>query len=399
MPAIPEMRFLAHCLPTSNPQNDLDPDTSSLNWGTLLDLARWHGITPLVAHRLAASGLLQPDSDVPPFVITELAAVRDQQLVRSLTSVSALIQLQYAFEASGITVLPWKGPSAGLLLYGSAFLREAVDLDFLFLERDLPRIQEITSRLGYYGQNLTTDKDHYEFEHQHEYSFYRSRDKVLLEFHSQIMTSRFSAWQDSDTYIDRANVSLPIAGTHLHLQCPEDLLVSLCVHAVKHNWDRLKWSCDVAMFLRLYADKIDWTKYLADLARTRKHSVVLLGLGIAAGVFNLQLSPEVTRALHRAPHLESLAAQLTVQLMSGSTEPVSRRQSSELVALLCPRLYDRFVYVLSPIVRLEYEDLRIRQEDSPLFLLNYPYRFWRLLRRHGLPRLLSMTAMYIRSVR
>ena len=399
MSSTPEMRFLAHCLPTTNPQSDLEPDTSSIHWGMLLDLARWHGITPLVTNRLSASGLLHAESPVPPFVVTELAAIREQLLIRSLTFVSALIQLQQAFEANGITVLSWKGPSVGLLLYGSTFLRESVDLDFLFLDRDLLRIQEIIAKLGYSGQNLTNDKDRYEFEHQHEYSFYRSRDKVLLEFHSQIMTSRFSAWQDSDTYIDRANVSFPIGGTQLRLQCPEDLLVSLCVHAVKHNWDRLKWSCDVAMFLHRYTEKIDWASYLADLAQTRKHSVVLLGLSIAASIFDLQLPAEVTKALRRSPRLEVLAAQLTTQLMSGSTGAVTERQSSELVGLLCPRLYDRLVYILSPIVRLEYEDLYIRKEDSVLFLLNYPYRFWRLLRRHGLPRLLSMTAIYIRSVR
>jgi hypothetical protein len=399
MPASPEMRLLAHCLPHVESTHNLTLDTASVAWPVFLDLAQWHGIMPLAAHRLLDAPSSSAAIDLPHPVIADLRASRERQLLRSLTAVSALIELQREFDAHGIKVLSWKGPSAGLLLFGSALLRESADLDFIFLESDLPVIQAITARLGYSGQTLADAKDRYEFANQHEFSFFRSRDHIVLEFHSQIMTTRFSAWQQSHAYVDRANVTYPIAGTQLLLPCPEDLLVSLCVHAVKHNWDRLKWSCDVAMFLQHYGDTLDWTAYLDELAHTGKHSVVLLGLSIASVVFELQLPPAVVAMLGRTPGISALGAYLAHHLTSGSTGPIPRERVSQLVTLLCPRLYDRLVYVLSPIIRLEYEDLYFGEQNRALFFLNYPYRFWRLLRRHGLPRLLSMTVLYIRSVR
>ncbi len=389
------MRFLAHCLPHVERSDHPTEDAASVTWQSLLHLARWHGVTPLLAARALRPSPVAP----PPFALTELQTDQQRQLLISLTAVSALVELQQAFDRHGIKVLSWKGPSAGLLLFGSASLRESADLDFIFLDKDLAAIQQITAELGYLGQKILDEKDRYEFNHQHEFSFVRPRDRMVLEFHSQIMTSRFSAWQDSHTYVERANIRLPLAGHHLLLQCPEDLLVSLCVHAMKHNWDRLKWSCDVAMFLQLYGRRLDWTRYLSELAKTGKHSVVLFGLALAAELFELRLPDAVLRLLEQSPAVPRLAGLLSRHLMSSSTGPIPREEASQLVALLCPSAYDRLVYVLNPIIRLEYEDLYIPRPSSFVFFLNYPYRFWRLLRRHGLSRLVSMIAAYIRSVR
>ena len=403
------MRFIARCLPsapdtrgTVTPANAPAEQDVTLDWTRLIDLGRWHGMYPLLAHKLLSGSLSEATLAVPDHVTAVLKAHQAEYLYRSLIQTSALVELQREFDRSQLSIVPWKGPSVGLLLYGSARLRDSGDLDFLFRERDLPRVQEILSQLGFFGRSVSSEKEKYEFDRKHEFGFFRSRDQMLLEFHSQILTSRFSAWQDAHTYIDRANLRFPLADMELLLQCPADLLISLCVHAAKHNWDRLKWSCDVALFLRAYGASgasLDWTTFLADLRRTGKDAVVLVGLAIAADVFGLVLPAPVLKALDRTPTITALSRRLSSHLMSGSMEPVPHRLASELVGLLCPSVYDRFVYVLSPIVRLEYEDLYIRRETSFFFFLNYPHRFWRLLRRHGLPRLLSMTALYLRSVR
>jgi|GEM_PF-3057707 len=397
--SIPEMRFITRCLfPETLKPEGATENLALLDWPRLFWLASFHGMLPLVS-----TWLMQfPERsslNIPKHTIADLEMWRTRHISRTLTLSAALIELQQEFDRRSLSIVSWKGPSVALLLYGSSILRESSDLDFLLREEDLAQVLEITGHLGYtlLGQNASEEKNRYTFAHQHEFCFSRSRDQVVLEFHVQIMIAHYSSWQDSQTYIPRATTRYPLANTQLLLQCPEDLLVSLCVHAIKHNWDRIKWSCDIAQFLRVYGAHLDWTKFLANLTRAGKHTIVLLGLSLASILFDLQLPPAVEKALQRTPKIIPMATGLADHIMSGSKNPLPSVQAAELIALLCPRLRDRIVFLFHPIVHLEYEDLYFPENNRLFFFLNYPYRALRLLRQYGLQRLVAMTATYIRS--
>jgi len=395
----PEMRFIKSCLfPEAQKLEGTTANLAQLDWPRLFWLASFHGMLPLVSTRLEQ--LPEKSSlNIPKHAISDLEIWRTRHISRTLTLTAALIELQREFDRRNLPVVSWKGPSIALLLYGSSILRETSDLDFLLREEDLAQVQELTGSLGYtlLGQNESEGKSRYTFAHQHEFEFLRSRDKILLEFHVQIMTARFPSWQDSQTYIPRATTHYPLANTQLLLQCPEDLLVSLCVHAIKHNWDRMKWSCDIAQFLRVYGAHLDWKEFLASLTRARKHPIVLLGLSLASILFDIQLPPEVEKALQRTPNIFIIATELADHMMGGSAQPVPSAQAVKLIALLCPRLRDRMVYRFQPTFHLEYEDLYFSENNRLFFFLNYPYRILRLLRQHGLQRLVALTAISMRS--
>jgi hypothetical protein len=402
MASTPEMRFLALCLPrTPGEHRQLTADTASLDWPLLLDLARRQGMTPLLASAILPSGSRpRSDSAAPAFVIADLRAYQERHLFRTLTQTAALVELQRAFAGASLKILPWKGASVGALLYGTAILRESVDLDFLFREEDIQSVLELTRSLGYrlLGSSASESKDVYVFTLQREFTFGRDRDQVVLEFHLQILPSRFTLWQDSRADIERASLVYSLAGVRLLMQRPEDLLVGLCAHATKHNWDRMKWSCDIAQFLRVFGKTIDWTSLFLQLRQARKDSVVLLGISLAGKLFDLQLPPPVVAALEQAPAVVALASDLATHMMGNPDDYLPLHHRKEIIALLCPRLRDRIAYTLRPILELNYEDLLIPVQNRRLFFLNYLVRVVRLLRKYGPQRLVSKTAVSVRSV-
>lgn len=398
-----EIRFLMLCLPpVSNDRSDrIDPTPflPALHWPALLDRAFEQGMMPLLAYHLLPSSSRPAHPAVPEQVLASLRSYKEQHLFRTINQTAALVELQREFDRAGIRVLPWKGPSVGQLLYGAATLRESADLDFLFLEKDIPKVLEITQRLGYMllGSSDSESKDIYILTLQREFTFARKRDRSMLEFHLQVMPSRFTLWQDSAAEIERASAACSFGGIELRMQRPEDLLISLCAHATKHYWDKLKWSCDIVQFLRVYGSSIDWQVFLGDLRRTRKDGVVLLGMAVAERLYAVDLPEQVQSALRDAPGIVSFAVELTDHLASDPPVPITRRQRTEMIALLCPRLRDRVAYKLLPIVELNYEDLWI-PVGSPFFFLNYVYRVVRLLRKYGAHRLIAKTAVSTRSV-
>lgn len=397
MHVTPEMRLLAGCLPGS-PAPTLSAFDPTLDWDRLIKLAGFHGMFPLLATRLLTPGSVQDQT--PPAVISRLRANQAGYVGRSVTQLGALAELQREFDRAGLRIVAWKGPSVGLLLYGSATLRESADLDFLFLEQELHPVLEITHRLGYdlLGKSESSSKDIYILTRQREFTFGRKADQVILEFHLQIMPSRFGLWQDCQADIQRANLHWQLGDVTLLLQRPEDLLVSLCAHATKHNWDRLKWSADIAQFLKCYGNELGWDELLSTLETTGKHLVVLLGLALADFLYCIPLPVPVAAWIKRTPQITFLAQDVVDHVMSGETEPSATEDRKALADLLCPRLRDRIAYTLIPIVELNYEDLYVPVHNRYLFFVNYLFRVLRLLRKYGPQRLAVKTAGSVRSV-
>ncbi|WP_263382645.1 nucleotidyltransferase domain-containing protein [Granulicella arctica] len=396
-----EMRFLALCLPRMPGDSlDLTKDLPSMDWTAFLGLARLHGMMPLVASHLLASN---PPLElaVPSQAISQLSAYQNIHVIRTLIQTAALLELQREFDRHDVRVIPWKGSSMAMLVYGSATLRESVDLDFLLLKQDIQTILQITRALGYrlLGTSDSESKDIYILSQQREFTFARKRDRLVLEFHLQVLPARFGLWQNSQLDVHRADTILTAADVNLRLQNPEDLLVSLCAHATKHHWDRLKWSCDIAQFIRVYSSQIAWKPFLNRLHNEKKDAVVLLGLALAGMIFAVKLPDEVSQNLQHESAIRLLAEELATHVMSGSSEVMELKHRKAILALLCPRVRDRFSYVIRPIIELNYQDLYIPVQNQAFFFLNYGFRVIRLLRKYGPHLLLSKITASLRPVR
>jgi Uncharacterised nucleotidyltransferase len=73
----------------------------------------------------------------------------------------------------------------------------------------------------------------------------------------------------------------------------EDLLLVLSLHAAKHLWQFLCWTCDLAVFLRR-RPRFDWEKALADAERFDLLRVLLIFLSLGDQLLQAPL-PQVVR--------------------------------------------------------------------------------------------------------
>lgn len=273
------------------------------------------------------------DAAIPASVL-RMAADRERE-IRALTLARTLVTVSLSdqFQRAGIETLVMKGPAIGVAAYGDPSLRPFADMDLLVRRDDLPAARELLLSLGY--------RPEYAMAHepslvagQHALEFSDSRTKVelhwaLLERHLRLEISTSDLWS--------ASRWIPCAGGAIRVLAPEYLFLFLCAHGAKHEWERLRWICDVAHLMRkLEPDTVRTVLRLA--ARTHSKRLLALALRLAhdiLGVRQFQFSEEAL-----VPESD------TRRLM----ETVRGRLRLDVNAVFAPDIFSRRPPGLAPLV-------------------------------------------------
>ena len=216
------------------------------DWDQVLSMAAHHGLLPNLT---AALGNADWPS-VPPDVRQRLERRHRHHIRKTLAQVSALYSICARFHEAGVTAVSWKGPLLAQMLYGSYVARESGDLDFLMDPDELTVAASMLKGMGFRRHCKTPSArlDRKVARLDGDKGFYRASDDIYVELHAQPMPARFTAWQNRREYLhNAATTRLNGEVTVLTLR-PEDLLLSLASHAIKHHWERLKWVQDVSLF-------------------------------------------------------------------------------------------------------------------------------------------------------
>jgi hypothetical protein len=283
----------------------------TIRWRYLMRLAGYHGIQPLLYYHL------REQEDVPGDILAQLRSVVGARSAHSLVLTQELGRLGELFEREGIPLLAVKGPVLAHTVYGGVALRPFADLDLVIRRDDFDRVDELLHGEGYGSASLTPfQKASYLFIHG-QYSFWRrvasmGSAAVFLDVHTAIMPPGYSYAEDFDDLYARS-IALPMAGTDVHALEREDLLQVLCYHGLKNRWDRLKYICDVAEFLRTYPD-LDWNTVHARARAMHSERVLRLGLSLAHRLLGAPLPPEIARDVEGDRRVEALTEALLGRL-------------------------------------------------------------------------------------
>lgn len=249
-----------------------DPD-----WAALLASIRHNRMQTLVAsviktHPRAAA--------LPDSFAVELEA--DSQTVSenaALLSEALATYLALAAEQDIETVV-LKGLSVSINIYGDAAMRPGGDIDILVRRSQVEACLAILDGMGIgrYWPNLMDDA-YYERHHLHQQRCTRDL-KVWFEIHWALDHPLTLLTIDYEAVMDRALSGRLLDQPVLDLDLP-DLILSLCVHLVKHavylpaTLDRddlprailadgmLMYYLDVAEAVKKYAREIDWLQLIA----------------------------------------------------------------------------------------------------------------------------------------
>jgi len=271
---------------------------SDSEFSTLLDLADQENILPFVAERLR---LAEPDCT--PSQKQKLEQLHHKAQLSSFVWTTTLRSTVAAFHAADLAVIALKGPCLAERLYGDAALRNCFDLDLLVRVSDLARAEQALSGLGFHPNSEADD-----------YHRPWSRGSLNLELHHNVENPLAFAF-GIDAVWARA-VPSQFQGVPVWLLAPPDELLYLCLHGVRHRFERLCLYLDLALAFRRFP--------LSAAAPSRSNrvfdNVLAVGWLLAS-----HLDPELPAdpALARIPprdrkRLEQLAGGLWQELMVAS---------------------------------------------------------------------------------
>lgn len=302
------------------------------DWELLLALARRHRVVALLYQALRAV------PGIPAAVLAQLRAEAQRHAGHSLRQVGELAQLAQAFAAEGVPLIVLKGPALARLAYGNVALRSSVDLDLLVPRRDLPRASALLERHGYTRlEQLGAGQTEAYLAAQHHFSFVR--DDLLVELHYELRERYFSYRSDLAGLWARA---APVVLGGCTLQAPgyADQFTTLCLHGLRHCWERLAWICDIAALLGQQRD-LDWPALLAQLRSYGAERVLLLGVYLAHTLLDAPAPDSVVARAARDPAVPTLAGEVLETLCASPPQERSLLASARFHLRARERRRDR----------------------------------------------------------
>jgi hypothetical protein len=347
-------------------RGDADVWPADTDWNEVLAVAERHGVAVLLANA------------VPNDVLRAAARRSTERAFQLARQLRVLVE---ALTASGIEVLPIKGPVLAVSAYGDPARRGVSgDLDLVVRRRDFERALACLLALGYTRHEGSSDAEHEHEQWESEaHLLPPALPGTMVELHTELIGNFHTAPVNLDAVFSRARTQT-LFGVPMRVPAAEDLLLYLCLHGARHLWSRLLWVCDVDAVIR-GEPSLDWETLLARAAAIDATRRLILGVQLAHQLLRTPLPPLVggpTRAHRRTL---TLVARRMADTSAGRRIPSLRlRLASELAAR--ETLSQRLTYLrkqLTPTPR-DRAWLRVPRRLEWLHLVLRPLR---LLTRYG----------------
>ena len=185
-----------------------------------------------------------------------LARQRQRDTLRGMRQLDAMERVTAGLAAAGIPSLILKGLPLGQRAYGHPFAKSSIDIDLLVPEdafaaaagtlralgwrRTMPAFRETPARMRWYDAV------------QKEHVYTGSGSKI--ELHRRLLSNRF-LFDPPFAGLDARALTVAMGRGRFRTLGDADQLLYLACHGSVHYWQRLKWLCDVAGFLRTMDDE------------------------------------------------------------------------------------------------------------------------------------------------
>ncbi|MGF1728823.1 nucleotidyltransferase family protein [Photobacterium kasasachensis] len=275
----------------------------------------------------AYSNVVKYCHDLIPIEQLEYLEEKYQQGVKcNRLSLQQFFQITYAFKQANINIKTLKGIPLAQHLYHDIAKRHFKDIDLLIQEKDLTLSNQLLNQLGY-------------------------RCEAMEILPASIMPVYFSVHKDL-TYCNNTGVTLEL---HLRLsdydsQLSEQLTYSI-FSAAQKNWDqyeefiylswhgtntlyhRLKWLCDLALFIE--QQSLDFPELYRKATMVSKCRAVTTSLVLCHQLYNTKLPPEAIEYFNNDKLCRKLVNKCLAQLELHRPNPLL----VSLQTILCPILF------------------------------------------------------------
>jgi hypothetical protein len=307
---------------------------NGLDWANVLEHAEHHGVIPLMYRALN-----ERPSFAPAEVLEQLRSHYEHIARKNLRFTAELFRILDCLEAHGIPAIPLKGPVLAESIYGDLALRDFSDLDVLIHSRDVGRAKAALRTLEYsIPAPFSNAEERAYLAAGYEYTFDGPAGRNLLELQWNILPRFYAVEFEVDDLFARSG-TVPLCGRTVRAQSPEDLFLTLAVHAAKHAWGRLHWLRDIAGVVETQG--IDWitvTQRARQLGIARIAGVSLL---LAQRLLHANLREEAQTLCMADKEILPLAKSIEQELPSAQEYNVESPRYFRLMMRLRERWVDR----------------------------------------------------------
>ena len=233
------------------------PDFAPNDWEHLAQLARRHGLTPILHRSLS-------DVDAVPLDVRN--TLKKHYIVQTARNMRALRQLEEIGEAlrdAAFDVIVLKGANSLLQLYDDVGCRTMVDIDLLVRRESVDEFRKLLSMLGYRCPMAASSPESMWVTTEMGYRFpFERQGSLPLDIHTDILDTRDPKGSATREMWARARPLKP--DETLHSLAPSHFLLHSATHYMKHrDFDApaLSWMLDVLLAARKWAAEIDWPEF------------------------------------------------------------------------------------------------------------------------------------------
>ena len=330
------------------------------SWRRLIDQAVWHGVAPLLYHRLRELENLL----IPPGQLKRLGDLYIHCLLRNQAILEQLSEIVTETTKAGYSVLVLKGAYLSNCIYEAAALRPMGDIDLLALSPDVEKVQHHLKTLGYRYAAGTKAIDYSRLHHLRPVSRTGSVD---VEVHHDLAPESAPFEHDIVGLWDRSTRTR-VGDLELPHLAPDDLLLHLCTHAAYNDEFRLGLPavCDVDAVVQKLGHELDWARLIQSANSDGRSRFVYATLSLSRELLETPISGDVLASLHHDEIDEKVAMEAVGYVLNTTGQvPVTLRSMGEATTprakletlwrgIFPPPKTLRRIYHLEPGTKLQY---------------------------------------------
>jgi hypothetical protein len=247
-----------------------------IDWDTFFERAAASEVEPVVMSNLLSAFA----TSIPQQALEETMRRERDSRALALSRTLVLVDLVEKMSLAGLETLVLKGPAIAQLAYGGESFRTFADIDLLLKRKDLERGRDLLLSLGY-ARDYDPEHERRLIADQHALEFSRPGMKVelhwcLLSRHLRLHIDPAELWSKS--------AEVRCVGKAIRVLAPHQLYLFLCAHGAKHEWDRLRWVCDLFQVERILSEgQVNSVIGLSERLHARR--ILAVGVGLVKEVF------------------------------------------------------------------------------------------------------------------
>lgn len=349
------------------------------DWDKLLALASRHGVMPLLYRSIG-----QVDKRaVPQEWMAKLRAMYMQNAARNIRMNMELLRILDALKEADIKAVPLKGPVLAQTVYGDVALRQFSDLDILVAPDNLEKALDVlrANRCRCIEDLSIKEKSAF-LRMMHHYHLFSERTGTNIELHWKSSPTVYGLQLDVTLILTRAKQE-SILGKEISNISEEDQLALLCLHGVKHTWQKLSWVCDVAA--SLVKDKMNLQQMLETAHHNKDERVLLLGFSLVRDLLCIDIPEGISKRIDGNKSLQHFNKIIINNYVFEKTDKSAFQSAlGEEFAFIniYDSLSDRIKFFLRLVLSPVNEDFTAVRLPDALFPLYYLIRPARLMKTY-----------------